>query len=505
MLGTPGLVDPSEGRFAVAAQQMVLTGDWVTPKTIAPDGTWEAYLAKPPLFMWLAGLSMKFFGINEFSCRFPSFLSMIGIAVLLFCLIKNYSSEISAYRGVLIFLSLVGSIIFHPISITDPILNLWISSIIVGFVLGGKWFYVSALSCGLGILTKGPVAIVIPGGVLFCWLLLTNNWGKLKTVPWIKSIACVVAVVLPWILLMEQVHPDFLSYYIIEENINRYLKPDAAIRFGTLHHEPYGMIWVFGAALMLPWLPVLLLKAKLVFSRAAIIKDPLHAIGISWMLFPLLFFTFAKQTLPTYAFPALPGFAILCSIFCFDEKKGDSTFFKYAIYACLSVFILILFFDNGTIIKGVPVSQIFSNLDWIKFAGAIVGSGALLILAERGFRSALDVGAIRWSALMLIGFAVFGPFVSERRSGFGGIDLAKRAELSKVSTPHLRAHSLLFYGAQEGIDVKIYPEIHTFLQTGVSGEKLIVRHTESRKWDPVTNEKLSFITELGAWKLYSKK
>lgn len=504
LLGTPGLVDPSEGRFAVAAQQMVLTGDWVTPKTIAPDGNWEAYLAKPPLFMWLAGLSMKSLGINEFSSRLPSFLSMIGISVLLFYLVKHFSSELTATRSSFVFLSTIGAIIFHPVTITDPILNLWISAIIVGFVLGGNWYFLSAISCGLGILTKGPVAIVIPAGVILSWLFITKDWAKLKTVPWVRGIACVLAVVVPWIILMENVHPDFLSYYIIEENINRYLKPDAAIRYGTLHHEPYGMIWVFGAALMLPWLPILISKVQNIFSITRIIKDPLQSLGVCWMLFPLLFFTFAKQTLPTYAFPALPGFAILCSLSCFQENKEYSPFFKYIILFFAAVFLLVLFLDSGLIIKGIPVIQTFTELDWIRLSGAVIGAGALLLLAERRFNSSLDSGLLRWSALMILGYAVFGPVVSERRSGIGGIELVKLANLSQVSTPHLRAHSLLFYGANNGVEVKIYPEIHSFLSTGVSGEKLIVRHTESNKWDNEISQKLTLMTELGAWQLYSK-
>src|SRR4051812_47718142 len=59
-IGDYGLYEPHEGHFAGVAREMVLTGDWVTPRL---DGA--PYLNKPPLFYWLILLSYAAFGINE--------------------------------------------------------------------------------------------------------------------------------------------------------------------------------------------------------------------------------------------------------------------------------------------------------------------------------------------------------------------------------------------------------------------------------------------------------
>ena len=65
------LTDPTEGRYAQVSQEMVATGDWVTPR-IWMNETHLPFMGKPPLFFWFAAGAMKLFGVNEFAARLPS-------------------------------------------------------------------------------------------------------------------------------------------------------------------------------------------------------------------------------------------------------------------------------------------------------------------------------------------------------------------------------------------------------------------------------------------------
>src|SRR5574341_604550 len=63
-MGKRALWSPDEGRYSEVAREMVVSGDYITPRL---NGV--KYFEKPPLFYWLQGLSIKLFGVNEWSLR----------------------------------------------------------------------------------------------------------------------------------------------------------------------------------------------------------------------------------------------------------------------------------------------------------------------------------------------------------------------------------------------------------------------------------------------------
>ena len=63
-LGRPALWEPDEGRYAEVAREMVVSGDYVTPRN-----DWVRYFEKPPLVYWLTAASLKVFGTNELAVR----------------------------------------------------------------------------------------------------------------------------------------------------------------------------------------------------------------------------------------------------------------------------------------------------------------------------------------------------------------------------------------------------------------------------------------------------
>src|ERR1700683_5179164 len=76
-LGRPALWEPDEGRYAEIAREMVLSGDYVTPRD-----DFELYFEKPPLVYWAEAASIKVFGVNEFAVRLPAALFSLGQGVV---------------------------------------------------------------------------------------------------------------------------------------------------------------------------------------------------------------------------------------------------------------------------------------------------------------------------------------------------------------------------------------------------------------------------------------
>jgi 4-amino-4-deoxy-L-arabinose transferase-like glycosyltransferase len=76
-LGRPALWEPDEGRYAEIAREMVVSGDYVTPRD-----DFELYFEKPPLVYWANAVSIKIFGANEFAVRLPAALFSVGQIVV---------------------------------------------------------------------------------------------------------------------------------------------------------------------------------------------------------------------------------------------------------------------------------------------------------------------------------------------------------------------------------------------------------------------------------------
>jgi 4-amino-4-deoxy-L-arabinose transferase-like glycosyltransferase len=171
-LGGVHLFDWDEINFAEIAREMVVSGDYLRPQM-----DFEFFTEKPPMFMWFQAFSMKLFGVGEFAARLPN--AIAGVIILL--LLYHFAKRINSHRfGLLWVAAYFGSILPHLYfrsAIIDPWFNLFIFLGIYHLILfhwkkddasgiklnKSKWFYliIAAVFTGLGILVKGPVALLI--------------------------------------------------------------------------------------------------------------------------------------------------------------------------------------------------------------------------------------------------------------------------------------------------------------------------------------------------------
>ena len=322
LLGFPTLVDPSEARFANAALQMVDSGNWVVPQIYTDANRWEPYLAKPPLHMWLGAAAFSIFGPGSWSARFPSFIDTILTLLLLMLFVRRFIPGTLGEDAPRVFLSSIGVFLVGVAAITDPTLMLCITGALVSipfcFESEGRiskgWGLLASLFLALGFLTKGPVALVLPGMTVLLWVWFYRQWFRLRKLPWISGSLLFLAIALPWYLAAERESPGFLNYYFVVENFKRYFYSRLPLRYGSAHRYPFGTIWVFLLAAMLPWSFALVSLRHREF-RARVSKsfreDRWLGYAVLWALTPAIFFSFARQILPTYALPAAPGAAIV--------------------------------------------------------------------------------------------------------------------------------------------------------------------------------------------------
>ena len=311
------LNDSTEARYGEIARIMLETGNWITPMHQYGVPFW----AKPPLSTWVSAASMTVFGVNELAVRLPALLLSIGILWLVFDVARKQSGRHVATMSVLILASSLYFFLDAGTVMTDPSLLFCTTLTFVSFWRAvvhqdNLMSYLFFVALGLGLLAKGPVAIVITGMPLFVWIVINRKWKALwQNLPWIKGGLLILAIALPWYLLAESRTPGFINYFIVGEHIKRFLQPGwTGDKYGFAHVAPYGMIWAYALIGICPWcVPGLVWLCRHVKSVPSLCRDKDGWVSflILCTIVPLIFFTFARNIIYPYVFPSLPTFALL--------------------------------------------------------------------------------------------------------------------------------------------------------------------------------------------------
>jgi 4-amino-4-deoxy-L-arabinose transferase-like glycosyltransferase len=333
-LQVPDLVDTTEGRYATTAQIMVERNDWVTPWIIY-QGKEEPYLGKPPLHFWLINTSYSLFGVSNFSARLPGVFSGAAIAAILFFLTQALLSRQAAYVAALVFSTSTLAFFLSGAVLLDVTLTVGITLAIAGFALAdrGKLYgHLFFAGLGLGILVKGPAAVVFAGAALGPWVLVRGginprNWpAQVKTLPWVTGIALLLAIVTPWYIWAEIRNPGFLKYFIWTENVGRFFSKEYADQYGSGHVQPRATAWLMFILCVVPWSFVLVssmiesakkhslrsLSAKNFIARLK--EDQWLLLGFTWAISCPLLLTGMTQYTATYIMSSMPGFAFFMAV-----------------------------------------------------------------------------------------------------------------------------------------------------------------------------------------------
>jgi len=200
-------------------------------------------------------------------------------------------------------------------AIIDMVVTFFLSATLVCFWLAQEGdgerrsrllWYGAFLAAALATLAKGLIGIVIPGAVVFLFLLVTRRWSVLRRVPWVGGPLLFLAIAAPWHVLAARRNPDFLWFYFIHEHVLRYATAEA------LRQQPF---WFFGAILLvglLPWSGLLPAVLSLLRRSPERLRDrPALVFLLAWAGFVLLFFSASRSKLVPYILPALPPLAVL--------------------------------------------------------------------------------------------------------------------------------------------------------------------------------------------------
>ena len=313
----------SEARYAEIARKLLDEPNWITLWYTDLMPFW----GKPPLSFWATAWSFELFGVGELSSRLPSLLATLATAALILLFVKKERPLDEAGIAATVYLTL--ALVIHTAGavITDPLLTLWTTTVMVGFWFAVKhrakrWGDLMWIALGLGLMTKGPIALIMPGLACAAWVAIRGEWRAFfSAFHWFTGPALMLIVGVPWYLFAEQATRGFLEYFFIGEHISRFTEPTwAGDPYGAVKDMPRGTIWVYLLVAALPWslaVGVLFAVPKLrrtVVTMTASVSSTWLIYLACWALVPAVFFTLARNVLMTYVLPAMPAVAILSGL-----------------------------------------------------------------------------------------------------------------------------------------------------------------------------------------------
>ncbi len=305
------LVPSDEGRYAEIAREMLVSGDWVTPRY---NG--YLYFEKPPLQTWFNAATFAWFGIGDWQARlYTALCGFSGVLLAGFTGARIFGARAGFFAALALASAPYWNLLGH-FNVLDMGLAFWMQAGLCALLLAQRpgisatamrnWMWLCWASIALAVLSKGLIGAVLPSAVLVLYTLITRDWVLWKRLHLISGGLIFATITVPWFVLIQQRHPAFFEFFFIVQQFRRYLTPE--------QNRP-GAFYYFVPVLMigfLPWLSILWQSVRhaLKSSPQSNGFSPVKLLLV-WSTFIFVFFSASHSKLISYILPIAPAIALL--------------------------------------------------------------------------------------------------------------------------------------------------------------------------------------------------
>ena len=299
-----------DAAYAHEGKQMLLTGDWWNVRL---NGHLD--FDKPPMFIWLEALSMKFFGISDFAAKFPSALLGLGTILLVFFITRDLTDQFWLPILAMLILTCTQYFMKYAMHAMTGVPFTFFFTLAIFFYIKGLKRPGYLLMCGAAIsfalLTRSPMGAV-PLTIIVIHLFFIRRTRLL----WSKYlIGCFLLALLPpaiWYLLQYRLHGD----YFLSEHFSNIMAHAVSTqpkspweRIAGYFHYPYLLLKLYW-----PWLPLMVMGLVMQLKKALHSRDLAGSLLIIWVVCVVLPFSLAESKVLRYILEAFPAFSIFAAI-----------------------------------------------------------------------------------------------------------------------------------------------------------------------------------------------
>ncbi len=559
-------MDDVDAVQAQIARNMLTSGDWVIARL---DGV--PYLEKSPLIYWMMAISYRVFGVHDWAARIPVALAAILLAWVTYRYGRWAFERRAGYYAGVALATCVGLFLFTRILIPDVVLTLstclayWAFQRVTDSqeIHTRRWAAILAASLGVGVMLKGLIALVVCGGGIFVYLLLTKQlfsretWKRLQVV---SGAVIFLVIAAPWHILATLRMPPYLNFtmhsapgeyhgffwfYFMNEHVLRFLNLRYPRDYNTV---PRLAFWGLHLVWLFPWsvyFPAVLRQNFRPVDRAGRTR----LLALCWAGFLLVFFTFST-TQEYYSMPIYPALALMLGSAMATEDSWTrwGTRALGFITAICALAIAILLY----LVRGIPTPGDISNAleqhpgtytlsmshmgdltiqsfaylrTPLRLAGAafLFGTLACWILGGRRAYLAIALMMVLFIHASRVALVIFDPYLCSRPLA-AALERAPKGELI-ISGPYYEFSSVFFYTDRDALlwngrrnnleygsyapgSPSVFIDDREFLSRWNSHDRYYVLTTESggrHLQETAPSDRLFLVAESGTKSLYSNQ
>ena len=334
------LAVPDEGRYGEVGRWMLQSGDWLVPRL---DGL--PFFHKPPLLYWLEAVSLAVFGSHVWALRLVPALHAGIMLAGLYLAARAIAGERVARRAGLMLGTSVAFLLGGQYVNHDMMVATWIGIAVwcfaFAFMHGARphanLARLGFVACALGVLSKGLIGLLLPGLVLFLWLLWTRQFRKVLALPWASGLLLFSAITVPWFVLIAQKYPGAMDYLFGTQQFTRF----TADTFNNV--QPW---WFYIASLLILLFPWAFFAGKPLWDAVQRTPAPdgvareWSSLCWIWLAAILAFFSIPASKLIGYILPVTPPLALLAALGW--ERTLAHSRFAGRVFAALAALIIAL-------------------------------------------------------------------------------------------------------------------------------------------------------------------
>lgn len=388
-----------EAKNTQCAREMADRGDWIVP-------TFNEQLRtdKPPLHYFFMRISYSIFSDGAFGGRFFSAVFGSFTVLLTFLYANTFGNEKIANFSAFTLLTSLGFVTQFHLAVPDPYLIFFIAASLISYFYyeqeyGRKFLYMAYVAIGLGVLTKGPIAIVLPGMGIFFYMLYKRKLN-LRSILMLNpplGILIILVIAAPWYYLVHiQTDGAWTEGFFLDHNINRFNSPKEG------HGGQFWLPIVYAFGMLLP-MAVFLPNAIIKLLKE---KNDLVVFCLITFICMIVFFSIASTKLPGYTSPIFPFAAIMIGSYLSQIDSSS----KKGVWISTALFFVIafgLFFGSKIGIENTKEIKQLIHLQWYFLPLPIAAFVAVYLVIRNHFQDA----AITLGLSFLIMHQLFFYFV----------------------------------------------------------------------------------------------